>query len=255
MEHWDSNFAANCAKNETATSIDGTSSSSSSSINSRSRAVDVTGTIPVGGLGVTVGQFAETRRRFSVRDVEQFGRLVGDDNPLHRRQRLSWTGNGKQNETNDTKNSGLLASTEDHPLLLVKQEVETTIDQNNNERVHFYYTRPIVHGMLVASLFTSILGTLIPGAVYLSQDLEFLKPVYATNVDDDDDDNLDDDDIDSCSSIAVGRIDVIRIRPFRRRRKGLVLVCDTTVTYQGEEAVRGTAKVWIPNGIEKDELS
>ena len=38
----------------------------------------------------------------------------------------------------------------------------------------------IAHGMLVASLFSTILGTQLPGegAIYVGQDLKFTKPVY-----------------------------------------------------------------------------
>lgn len=38
----------------------------------------------------------------------------------------------------------------------------------------------IVHGMLVASLFSTVLGTQLPGegAIYMGQELKFTKPVY-----------------------------------------------------------------------------
>ena len=35
----------------------------------------------------------------------------------------------------------------------------------------------IVHGMLTASLLSALLATELPGAIYLSQTLEFLRPV------------------------------------------------------------------------------
>jgi len=40
---------------------------------------------------------------------------------------------------------------------------------------------PIMHGMLGAALFSKIFGTLFPGdgTIYLSQNLSFLKPMYA----------------------------------------------------------------------------
>ncbi|ESW13554.1 hypothetical protein PHAVU_008G206400 [Phaseolus vulgaris] len=37
---------------------------------------------------------------------------------------------------------------------------------------------PVVHGMLVASLFPHIISTHFPGAVYVSQNLNFKFPVY-----------------------------------------------------------------------------
>ena len=42
------------------------------------------------------------------------------------------------------------------------------------------FKRPIIHGMLGASVFTKVLGTQWPGAgsVYLKQTLEFLRPMF-----------------------------------------------------------------------------
>jgi acyl dehydratase len=42
------------------------------------------------------------------------------------------------------------------------------------------FKRPVVHGMLVGSLFSQILGTRYPGlgSIYLQQNLRFLKPVF-----------------------------------------------------------------------------
>ena len=41
------------------------------------------------------------------------------------------------------------------------------------------FGRPIVHGMLYASMFGAIVGHRCPGAVYLSQTLDFRRPVHA----------------------------------------------------------------------------
>ncbi|GAA4413398.1 MaoC family dehydratase [Nibrella viscosa] len=42
------------------------------------------------------------------------------------------------------------------------------------------FKRPIIHGMLGASIFTKVLGTEFPGygSVYLGQTLEFLRPMF-----------------------------------------------------------------------------
>lgn len=42
------------------------------------------------------------------------------------------------------------------------------------------FKRPIIHGMLGATVFTKVLGTEFPGygSVYLSQTLEFLRPMF-----------------------------------------------------------------------------
>ncbi|XP_074556492.1 3-hydroxyacyl-[acyl-carrier-protein] dehydratase, mitochondrial [Curcuma longa] len=36
----------------------------------------------------------------------------------------------------------------------------------------------VVHGMLVASLFSSVIASHVPGSVYVSQTLKFISPVY-----------------------------------------------------------------------------
>lgn len=43
-----------------------------------------------------------------------------------------------------------------------------------------FFKKPIVHGMLVASLFGGILGSVLPGkgTIYLGQTLKFLKPNF-----------------------------------------------------------------------------
>lgn len=45
---------------------------------------------------------------------------------------------------------------------------------------HTRFGRPVLHGMLTASLFSTMVGMLIPGtgAIYRSQTLIFLRPVY-----------------------------------------------------------------------------
>lgn len=42
------------------------------------------------------------------------------------------------------------------------------------------FKKPIIHGMLGASVFTKVLGTIYPGfgSVYLGQTLEFLRPMF-----------------------------------------------------------------------------
>lgn len=184
-----------------------TATSSSSSSFSSDAKVLVRGSIPAGGRNVAVGQFAETERLYTAEDVDLFARLVGDRNPLHR----SW----------DVEKLPSVISK--HPLIKKGKEPEKTL--------------VLVHGMLVSSLFTCIFGTLIPGAVYLQQTLDFRKPVYVEN------------------SAVVGRVTITRIR--RWRRKGLILTCDTTVFSKedGEEKIRGQADVWLPPPSDVEESS
>lgn len=59
---------------------------------------------------------------------------------------------------------------------------------NDNNPIHFdpsyaettSFKKPIVHGLLVASLFGGLLGTDLPGkgTIHLGQDLRFSSPVY-----------------------------------------------------------------------------
>lgn len=163
----------------------------------------VRGSIPAGGAGVAVGQCAETERQFTVADVALFGKLVGDQNPLHRSWELS-------------RLSSSPSAMDGHPLIQASEQDPKL-------------TKVLAHGMLVASLFSSIFGTLIPGAVYISQSLDFRKPVYV-------------------DTVVVARVTITRIR--RWTRKGLILTCDTTVVADGEEKVRGAADVWLPKGVE-----
>jgi acyl dehydratase len=45
------------------------------------------------------------------------------------------------------------------------------------------FKKPVMHGMLSASLFSKVFGTLFPGegTIYLKQTLNFLKPMYVDN--------------------------------------------------------------------------
>jgi acyl dehydratase len=67
----------------------------------------------------------------------------------------------------------------------VNRFAEVTGDQNPVHTDADYaaktmFKRPIMHGMLSASLFSKVFGTLFPGegTIYLKQSLSFLKPMY-----------------------------------------------------------------------------
>ena len=67
----------------------------------------------------------------------------------------------------------------------VNQFAEVTGDKNPVHTDAAYaattmFKRPIMHGMLSASLFSKVFGTLFPGegTIYLKQSLNFLKPMY-----------------------------------------------------------------------------
>lgn len=73
----------------------------------------------------------------------------------------------------------------------------------------------LVHGMLVASLFSRIFGTITPGAVYLQQSLRFVKPVYV-------------------GMSVTGRTRIMEIQNFKRKG-GIILTCDTLVFYDDDD--------------------
>jgi|TARA_B110000090_G_C13147425_1_gene356258 acyl dehydratase len=46
---------------------------------------------------------------------------------------------------------------------------------------HSPFDRPIVHGMLYSSMFGTTFATMVPGVIYLSQELKFPKPVFVND--------------------------------------------------------------------------
>jgi len=44
------------------------------------------------------------------------------------------------------------------------------------------FDQPIVHGMLYSTMFGTTFATMVPGVIYLSQDLKFTKPVFVDDV-------------------------------------------------------------------------
>lgn len=132
---------------------------------------------------------------FTNRQVQQYGLLIGDNNPIH-----------------------------------------STVDCQNSSS-----SKVIVHGMLSASIFSSIFGTLIPGSIYRSQTISFHSPVYS-------------------NEYLIGRVQVTHVKDLRK--KGLLVTCDTAV-YQNDlgcetkkvneggiegmlQCVNGSAEVWLP---------
>jgi acyl dehydratase len=169
------------------------------------------GTIPHHGEGIQVGQFTELRRTFSQEDINNFGALIGDFNPVH------FSAAGQLNDKN------------------------IHVRNDNVEHIHHIpETRPILHGILLSSLFSSIFGTLIPGCIYRSQTLKFHQPVYV-------------------NEMVCGRILVTKLREIGRvGGEGVLCTCDTRVTKADMNSnttdkldnsmlcVTGEAQVWLP---------
>ena len=83
----------------------------------------------------------------------------------------------------------------------------------------------VVHGMLVGSLFGAIVGQRFPGAIYLSQTLEFRKPVF------------------------VGETVLATIQVQGVRASGRMLDFETRCTNQkGELVLTGGARCLLPRG-------
>jgi 3-hydroxybutyryl-CoA dehydratase len=82
----------------------------------------------------------------------------------------------------------------------------------------------IVHGMLTTSLWSTLVGTRLPGpgAAYMSQDTRFLKPVHVGDT-------------------VTARMTVVAI-DMRKQRVEL----DAECLVRGEQVAVGRARVWVP---------
>ncbi|MCS6817126.1 MAG: MaoC family dehydratase [Blastocatellia bacterium] len=96
------------------------------------------------------------------------------------------------------------------------------------------FGRPIVHGMLVASLISTVLGRQLPGpgTIYLSQRLEFIRPVYPGDT-------------------ITATVEVIHLR----EDKPVVTLATRCTNQHGEEVVRGEAVVLAPRVRNRDDVS
>lgn len=83
----------------------------------------------------------------------------------------------------------------------------------------------IVHGILVSSLFSNLFGRSIHGAVYVSQSLNFKKPVHV-------------------GAPVTARVEVIQVDG---KKKGDLVTCSTICTLDdGTVVIQGEAKVLVP---------
>jgi acyl dehydratase len=93
------------------------------------------------------------------------------------------------------------------------------------------FGRPIIHGMLVSSLFSTLFGRSINSAIYVSQQLQFKAPVYV-------------------GSPVTAKIEVIKCD---EKKKGFLITCITTCTLEDNTvAVSGEACVLIPTDTYKN---
>lgn len=87
------------------------------------------------------------------------------------------------------------------------------------------FGKQIVHGMLVASLFSAILGNMLPGegSIYLGQTLNFRAPIYL-------------------GDRITATVEVLKIRP----DKPIVTLMTTAVNDEGRVVIDGEAVVKVP---------
>ncbi len=88
------------------------------------------------------------------------------------------------------------------------------------------FKRPIVHGMLVAGLISSILGTRLPGegTIYLNQTLSFMAPVYPGDE-------------------ITAKVEVLKIR----EDKPVITLSTSCINQNNETVIEGEAVVLFPN--------
>jgi len=101
-----------------------------------------------------------------------------------------------------------------------------------NQQPDTEMTRPLVHGILLSSMFSSIFAGLVPGCVYINQTLHFASPLFANEP-------------------AKSRVTIEKLR--RWPKGGIVVQCDTQIQKVENDtiAIKGTANVWLPEGHRK----
>ncbi len=112
----------------------------------------------------------------------------------------------------------------------VRQYAELSTDRNP---VHLddafaagtQFKQRIVHGMLVGSLFSALLGQHLPGdgAIYMAQNLQFKAPVYL-------------------DMAVTARVEITAIHP----KKPVVTLTTTVVDADGKIMVTGEAVMYVP---------
>jgi 3-hydroxybutyryl-CoA dehydratase len=127
---------------------------------------------------LSVGDYAAASRVMRAADVQAFGELAGDMNPLH-----------------------------------------FDADFASTSR----FGRPIVHGMLYATIFNAIIAASMPGAVHISQTFEFKQPVFVGDE-------------------VTARLEVQAVAPAHR----MVAFVESCVNQHGETVLTGTASLMAP---------
>lgn len=87
------------------------------------------------------------------------------------------------------------------------------------------YKKRIAHGLISASFFSALFGTKLPGkgCVYVSQNLNFKRPVYLGDT--------------VTATVTVTNIDILKKRVF----------FGTKCTVKNKVVIDGTAEIFVPN--------
>jgi 3-hydroxybutyryl-CoA dehydratase len=87
------------------------------------------------------------------------------------------------------------------------------------------FGKRIAHGLMSAGFFSAIFGMRIPGpgCVYVSQQLNFLRPVYIDDT-------------------VTAEVIVTKVDPEKRR-----VFFDTICRVKGKKVITGSAEIYIPN--------
>ncbi|CAJ1895775.1 unnamed protein product [Cylindrotheca closterium] len=161
-----------------------------------------------------IGQYAEVERSFSPEEVKLFGSLVKDQNFLH--ESVPWSDDIETMQASFPITKAHISE----GLVIRDQKSDTEM------------TRPLVQGILLSSMFSSIFAGLVPGCVYINQTLSFASPVFA-------------------NELVKSRVTIEKLR--RWPKGGIVVQCETQIQKAEDEtiAIKGTANVWLPQGHRK----
>jgi acyl dehydratase len=97
---------------------------------------------------------------------------------------------------------------------------------NTETATNSKFESPVVHGMLVASMFSALVGNSIPGSIYLSQNLKWVHPVYA-------------------GDSIIAKVEVLKLR---KMRQSMIASMKTTCVNQDNVLVlEGQAMCQFPN--------
>lgn len=98
---------------------------------------------------------------------------------------------------------------------------------NDEFASHTRFKSRIVHGMLTTSLWSTLIGTRLPGpgCIYMSQEMKFIRPVRIGDT-------------------VTARVTVYEINEEKQR-----VLLNGECLVHGELVARGSGKVWVPRRV------